>query len=256
MNNPLVSIVTVSYNAASVIEQTILSVINQDYLNIEYIIIDGGSKDDTIDIIKKYEDKIAFWVSEKDKGVYDAMNKGILKAHGKYINFMNAGDTFFNQSVISTIIAKTHNSSTIIYGDTMVYLSKGKFHQKPKRIEYINKQMIFGHQATFILTAYHQEHLYDISYKSSADYNFFYQTYNKGLTFQYIPIIIANYDGAEGISKNIFLSKIEDRKIQNKEITKIWLLSLHLKYYIQKCKDFIIMILPEEIVNKIRKFRS
>ena len=256
MNKPLISIITVSYNAASSIEQTILSVINQTYSNIEYIIIDGGSTDGTIDIIKKYDKKIDFWISEKDKGVYDAMNKGIINAHGKYINFMNTGDTFFNELVISNFVSKANNSATIIYGDTMIYLSKGKFHQKPKDIKLINSQMIFGHQATFILTTYHQDNLYDISYKSSADYNFIYQAYNKGVEFQYIPFIVANYNGAEGISKNIFLSKIEDRKIQKKNVTKVWILSLYIKYFIQKCKDAILYLLPENIVNTIRKIRS
>jgi glycosyltransferase involved in cell wall biosynthesis len=87
-NNPLVTIVTVSYNVVSTIERTILSVVNQTYSNIEYIIIDGGSTDGTVDIIKKYMDKIAYWVSEPDKGIYDAMNKGILMAKGQWINFM------------------------------------------------------------------------------------------------------------------------------------------------------------------------
>ena len=91
---PLITIITVAYNAVKDIENTILSVLNQTYPNIEYIIIDGGSTDGTLDIIKKYEDKISYWVSEPDKGIYDAMNKGTLKATGVWLNFMNAGDTF------------------------------------------------------------------------------------------------------------------------------------------------------------------
>ena len=92
MNNPLISVVTVSYNAVSTIEQTIISVLNQMYSNIEYIIIDGGSTDGTVDIIKRYDDKIAYWRSEPDRGIYDAMNKGILQAKGEWIYFIGASD--------------------------------------------------------------------------------------------------------------------------------------------------------------------
>ena len=99
----LISVVTVSYNAVSTIEQTILSVINQTYPNVEYIIIDGGSTDGTVDIIKKYADKIAYWVSEPDKGIYDAMNKGVVVATGEWINFMNAGDIFTDSDVIDKL---------------------------------------------------------------------------------------------------------------------------------------------------------
>lgn len=101
MNYPLISVITVSYNAVLTIEQTILSVINQTYLNIEYIIIDGGSTDGTVNVIKKYADKIAYWVSESDKGIYDAMNKGIAYSHGEYCNFINAGDKFCSSSILN-----------------------------------------------------------------------------------------------------------------------------------------------------------
>ena len=99
---PLISVVTVSYNAVSTIEQTILSVINQTYPNIEYIIIDGGSTDGTVNIIKKYTDKIAFWVSEPDKGIYDAMNKGIRIATGDWINFTLIPQHYYKLNFLST----------------------------------------------------------------------------------------------------------------------------------------------------------
>ena len=130
-SKPLISIVTVSYNAATTIEQTILSVINQDFEDFEYIIVDGGSTDGTVDIIKKYQDKITLWVSEPDRGIYDAMNKGIRLAKGEWINFMNAGDSFSNENTLNTCIQAIlkHSNIEVIYSDVNRFLN-GNFIEK------------------------------------------------------------------------------------------------------------------------------
>ena len=118
MNNPKVSVITICYNAINDIEKTILSVINQSYGNKEYIIIDGGSSDGTVDVIKKYESRISKWVSEPDKGIYDAINKGIRKASGDWINCMNAGDTFYNNRVLENIFSTPiPNGISVLYSD-------------------------------------------------------------------------------------------------------------------------------------------
>ena len=99
MDAPIISVITVCYNVASSIEKTMLSVLNQTYKNLEYIIIDGNSTDGTVDIIKRYAERLTFWISEPDNGIYDAMNKGIVKATGEFLIFMNAGDQFLNDKV-------------------------------------------------------------------------------------------------------------------------------------------------------------
>ena len=97
-----ITIVTVCFNAEEILEQTMLSVLNQTYSDIEYLLIDGGSKDGTLDIIKKYSDRVR-WISEPDKGIYDAMNKAIKMASGEWINFMNAGDFFASTDVLEKV---------------------------------------------------------------------------------------------------------------------------------------------------------
>ena len=105
MQRPTFSIITITFNAVHWIEQTILNVLGQSYPNIEYIIIDGGSTDGTVDIIKRYESSITYWVSEPDKGIYDAMNKGLKQATGDYVWFVNAGDSLSSLGILQEIVS-------------------------------------------------------------------------------------------------------------------------------------------------------
>lgn len=122
MENSKISVITVCYNAADTLEKTIQSVLGQTYPNIEYIIIDGGSTDGTVDIIHKYTDRIAYWVSEPDGGIYDAMNKGIERATGEWINFMNAGDIFCDKFVLTNILSNDSvNQYSFLFSDFYIY---------------------------------------------------------------------------------------------------------------------------------------
>ncbi|ORM38742.1 hypothetical protein A2G94_05325 [Francisella endosymbiont of Ornithodoros moubata] len=118
---PLITVITVVYNGEAYLEKIILSVINQTYESVEYIIIDGGSTDGTIDIIKKYESKINYWISEAYNGIYDAMNKGIKLATGDWINFMNAGDLFYNLSVLERLHKNFSLDLSILSGKVAMF---------------------------------------------------------------------------------------------------------------------------------------
>jgi glycosyltransferase involved in cell wall biosynthesis len=113
---PVVSVITIVYNGGDLLEGTIKSVLKQDSSHLEYIIIDGGSKDQTLDIIKKYSDQIDFWISEPDRGIYDAMNKGLNAATGDYVWFMNAGDHIHGENVLTSIFEKEKNAD-VYYGE-------------------------------------------------------------------------------------------------------------------------------------------
>ena len=123
---PKVSIITVVYNGIEFLEETIKSVISQTYPNIEYIIVDGGSTDGTLDIIKKYEAHITKWISEPDKGIYDAMNKGIDLATGDWQNFLNAGDSFVSNDVLEKIFTSDLENITLVYGDIIAIRENGQ----------------------------------------------------------------------------------------------------------------------------------
>ena len=209
----LISIITVVYNDVSNIEKTIQSVINQTYENIEYIIIDGGSTDGTMNIVKKYKDSIDCIISKKDDGIYDAMNTGMKLASGKWINFLNSGDTFYNKKVIQNISFKSYENNVMIYGNAKIFNIKRKFLKLLKAFSLTKKNLIlFGtrvvcHQAIF----YNKKIIfkYPKRYKLKGElYSYFeYLKHGKSL---YLDLIICNYS-LGGISNILY--KKDDKEL-------------------------------------------
>lgn len=200
--SPLVSIITVAFNAVNEIESTILSVLSQSYNNIEFIVVDGGSTDGTIDIINKYSDKIDFWISEPDKGVYDAMNKGIKMAHGEWVNFMNCGDAFYQTTIIESVVAYMKmNKCDVVYGDVMLNVNGCLILKKADVLRCIKKTLPFCHQSSFVKMAILRDNMFDLSYRIAADYALFYKLYscNKYI-FAYHEEAISIYEATSGIS--------------------------------------------------------
>ena len=253
MKNPKISVVTVCYNAVAEMENTILSVVNQSYSNIEYIIIDGASSDGTVEVVNKYRSKISYFISEPDQGIYDAMNKGIKAATGDWINFMNAGDSFYSDTVIESLVSIIDNSSSIIYGDTVLKYRMGMRLQKPDSLDSLLFKMPFGHQSVFVKTSYHKENLFDVSFRSSGDFNFFHNAFVKGIPFQYVPLIIALFFAEDGISStNWELAAKEDARIIGIDETLEWKLKYQLRRISVKLKGKCKKYLPKHIVMKMQ----
>ena len=209
IDNDLVTIVTVTYNAEDLLEETILSVINQDYANIEYIIIDGASCDGTVDIIKKYEDKINYWISEPDDGIYFAMNKAIEQATGKWINFMNAGDSFVASNTVTSVINEKISDHDLVYGGIYVLKPKNKVLTQPPEKSDLLLYPSICHQSLFTRTEILKKYLFDTSYKICADYDLELKCENKGYKFKRLNYPIANFL-ADGLnSKELYRTRIE-----------------------------------------------
>ena len=200
MDNTLITIITVTYNCASLLKKTIESVLKQRYINIEFIIIDGGSTDGTIEIIKHYENKIKYWVSEPDNGIYHAMNKGVKMSTGKWINFLNAGDYFCHENVLSDIFEnKIDLFGEIIYGNFIVQYEDFSKEVLAKPTDRIWRGMVFCHQASFTLANSLKEDPFSLKYKITSDFNFFYKQYLKKRNFKYVNKNIVYYQ-AGGLS--------------------------------------------------------
>ena len=192
-NMPLITVVTVVRNGEKTLEQTILSVINQTYRNIEYIIIDGASTDGTLDIIKKYGDKVDYWVSEKDKGIYDAMNKGISLATGDFIALLNSDD-WYESNACEIIVNKINEVvADVYYGMMRVIDEKGS----PLYVYGFTEQSLFknmiAHPTCFIKNSIYKLYQYDTKYKSSGDYDFMIRLKQNNCNFFFIECIFVNF---------------------------------------------------------------
>ncbi len=194
------SVITINYNHKEGLKRTIESVICQTYTKFEFIIIDGGSTDGSVDIIKQYAENITSWVSEKDNGVYHAMNKGVTQAHGDYLIFMNSGDCFHSPDLLN---AFTDYQEDIICGKILKGNStKPSGHNKPTITLVDLMRGSLPHQAMFIKRELMQKHPYDEKYKILSDWKFCLETIVfDNCSFRNSDVIVADYD-ISGISTN------------------------------------------------------
>jgi glycosyltransferase involved in cell wall biosynthesis len=207
VNNPLITIIIVVYNGELSIEKSILSVLNQSYRNIEFIIIDGGSTDGTIDIIKKYQHKISFWVSEPDKGIYDAMNKAVAKSTGDWIYFLGADDLMFN--CIHEIVPN-FEFDTLIYGDVIFKMKQKRLYGKFNSFKFIIHNL--PHQALFYPRGVFEKYKYEDKYIYLADYYLNLLCWNdNSFKIKYMPKIIAEYNDLGMSSVKYDVNFINDR---------------------------------------------
>lgn len=200
MNTPKISIITVCYNAAQTIESTLNSALNQTYPNKEIVVVDGLSNDGTVEIVKKFASRISKWVSEKDKGIYDAMNKGAKIASGDWIYFLNAGDVFYNNEVLSQIFNQPIDESVgLIYGKVQTI-------NEPSGVNYVFGKPVnlidfyfrypINHQSAFThKRAFEQVGTYNTHYKLVSDTEWFIRFFkNQQLKPLHIDLIITFYD--------------------------------------------------------------
>lgn len=190
-----VSIITVCFNAELTIEQTIRSVIEQSYQNIEYIIVDGRSSDHTLDIIAKYADKISKVISEPDKGIYDAMNKGIKNATGDIIGILNSDDWYEKDAIERVVEVFERSDSQIVHGDVRFIYGDGS--SKDTVTDSMNKlwyEMVVRHPATFVRReVYQKEGMFDDTFRVAGDYEFILRCYANNVKFYYLNTILTNF---------------------------------------------------------------
>jgi glycosyltransferase involved in cell wall biosynthesis len=198
-----VSVVTVVLNQADDFIKTATSIIEQDYHNLEWIVIDGGSVDGTLKEIIQRTDRITRWISEPDKGPYDAMNKGIRYATGEWTIFMNAGDAFEYPGTVSRVFSENTNGFQAIYGDVIGNYSGRLQRIKAGSTETLWKGMVFCHQSLFVKTCQLRQKGFDCTYQYGADYHFILTLLNHGCEFRQLDFPIAIID-TRGISNRNF----------------------------------------------------
>jgi glycosyltransferase involved in cell wall biosynthesis len=209
--HPKFSIITVTYNAEKVLEDTIQSVIFQTYRNVEYIIVDGASKDHTLEIVNKYHNRINKVISEPDKGLYDAMNKGIQLATGDYLCFLNAGDKFHDSDTLQKIVhtLKGQELPDVIYGETAIVDEEGHFlHMRrlstPAHLNWksFKQGMLVCHQAFFANRELAINHLYDLQYRFSADFDWCIRIMKKAKCLHNTRLTLIDYLNEGMTTKN------------------------------------------------------
>lgn len=253
-DRPLVSVVTVVYNTEKFLEESIESVITQSYENVEYIIIDGGSSDGTVDIIKKYEDKIDYWVSERDRGIYNAMNKGLQVASGEYIAILNADD-YYNQDAIKLSIENILSSgSDYSYAEVRFVNSSSRIKPIYPLIEgKIYQEMPYPHVSAFInAEIYKRVGLFDEEFQIAGDHDMALRIHLAGYRASYLELEVARLE-PDGISNGV-QSNRESLLVAIKNGKSSSLAKL--SYLEQKSKLYIARNLPTNLLKIIQNVKG
>ena len=260
MPDPILTIITVCYNSIDVLPATMDSLVSQTWSRFEYVVVDGASTDGTVGLLKdnqiRFEEKrIPFhFISEPDKGIYDAMNKGVCMANGKWLLFLNAGDLLAAPDVLEKVFTVPSHGQ-IIYGDTLcAYQGQQKLYPALP-LNHLRWEMAFCHQSVFIERQLLTAQPYDISYQVCADHHFFLCMYLKEIPFDYRPFPISIYEISGYSDRNKLLSHKEKLRMQ-KEL-KIFHPSLRwlmreIEFY---GKEGIKRIFGQQLIDRIRKGR-
>lgn len=214
---PKFTIITITYNASRWLERTVLSVLSQSYPNIEYMIIDGASTDGTVDIIKQYASGISYWISEPDKGLYDAMNKGLKQATGDYVWFVNAGDTLYTSDTVQRIVVslkKKVSLPDVIYGETAIVDAHGKSLgmrrlKAPAKLTWksFRMGMLVCHQS--FIAKREIAPLYDTHYRLVADYDWCIQCLKRAGKIHNTHLVLSNFleEGLSSVQRKASLKE-------------------------------------------------
>ena len=208
------TVITVCYNAAATIRETIASVLGQTYRELEYIVVDGQSNDGTVGILQSIADERLTFISEKDSGIYDAMNKGLKMASGDYLIFLGADDTFFDKNVLQEVAAKLTGNDDVVYGDVLLKKRQKLYNGPFTRWTWGHRNI--SHQCIFYPKSVYGRYRYDERYRSVADWDYNLRLLTDGIRFTYIRQTICTFNDTDGLSsstKNYNFLKVQRQKV-------------------------------------------
>ena len=223
------SIITINYNNCAGLKKTIDSVVAQTWRDFEWIVIDGGSTDGSKELIEKYQDHFAYWCSEPDKGVYNAMNKGMFRAQGEYISFMNSGDAFHNAYVLSIVFKETLLADILV--GSVFCEGENKVINKQVNVDFWRVMAGFCHQGTFVKLGLLRRHPFDENLRIVSDWKFWLQTivFDNNTSIQWLDIIVADYDmnGVSSDEKNKIIDNLEREQVIDELFPPLIIKELH-----------------------------